>query len=120
VVDAVVGMAVPTGVGEGDGDGVWPTGDGDGVDGPLVGPLIIVGVPTGVVATGDGVGVAAGYGPTVAPPLQALSAPASEKATTATARCRKRNSGDKDVLLEIRRHRKRERADSDYIGKIVS
>jgi hypothetical protein len=68
---------------------------------------MIVGVPTGVVAAGDGVGVAAGYGPTVAPPLQALSAPAQAKARTATERCRKRNSGDKNVLLENRRHRKR-------------
>ncbi len=113
-----MGTAVPDGVGEGVGDGVWPTGDGDGVEGPFVGPLMIVGVPTGVVATGDGVGVAAGYGPTVAPPLQALSAPANEKATTATERCRKRNNGGKDVLLETRSARRR--SDSDYIGKTVS
>ncbi len=82
------------------GDGVWPTGDGDGVDGPFVGPLMIVGVPTGDVATGVGVGVTAGYGPTVAPLLHALSALAREKATRATDRCRKRNSGGKDVLPE--------------------
>jgi hypothetical protein len=66
---------------------------------------MIVGVPTGVVATGVGEGGA--YGPTVAPPLQALNALAQAKARTATERCRKRNSGDKNVLLENRRRRKR-------------
>jgi hypothetical protein len=114
----VVGAAVATGVGDGVGDGVCPAGDGDGVDGPLVGPLMIVGVPTGVVATGVGEGAA--YGPTVAPPLHALSAPAHAKARTATDRCRKRNNGDKNVLLENRRHRKRARTDTEYIGKTVS
>jgi hypothetical protein len=105
-------------VGDGVGDGVCPAGDGEGVDGPFVGPLMIVGVPTGVVAMGVGDGGA--YGPTVAPPLHALSAPAHAKARTATDRCRKRNSGDKNVLLKNRRQPKRACADTDNIGKSVS